>query len=166
MWEKARNSIDPKRARTGRDREHRIRQRNAFWAELRELREAPPHTLPFSISNLAKGSRTGLIIEADKLNSLVQKWVRGIYYKIHGHPLSSDGEISVIHIHEADAAAAFGKFWEQRKCLDAGPGIQVSYLSVEEGSKRADVYVFRIWDQFEVFASADDVLPAGMQNHR
>jgi hypothetical protein len=156
MWEKARNSIDPKQARTPREREHRIRQREAFWSGLRELREAPPHTLPFSISNLAKGSRTGVIIEAEKLNSLVEKWVRGIYYKIHGQPLSSAGEISVIHIHEEEAATAFGKFWEQRKFLDAGPGIQVSYLSVEEGSKRADVYVFKIWNQFEVFASADD----------
>jgi hypothetical protein len=156
MWEKARNSIDPKQARTPREREHRIRQREAFWSGLRELREAPPHTLPFSISNLAKGSRTGVIIEAEKLNSLVEKWVRGIYYKIHGQPLSSAGEISVIHIHEEEAATAFGKFWEQRKFLDAGPGIQVLYLSVEEGSKRADVYVFKIWNQFEVFASADD----------
>jgi hypothetical protein len=126
MWEKARNSIDPKLARTAREREHRIRQRNAFWSGLTRLREASAHTLPFSISNLAQGSRTGLIIEAEKLNSLVEKWVRGIYYKIHGHALSSDCEISVIHIQEEEAATAFGKFWQQRKCLDAGPGIQVS----------------------------------------
>jgi len=161
VWEKARNSIDPKQARTPREREHRIRQREAFWSGLRELREAPPHTLPFSLSNLAKGSRTGLIIEAEKLNSLVEKWVRGIYYKIHGQALSAVGEISVIHIHEEEAATAFGKFWERRKILDAGPGIQVSYLSVEEGAKRADVYVFKIWDQFEVFASADDEIAVG-----
>ena len=32
----------------------------------------------------------------------------------------------------------------------------MSYLSVEEESKRADVYVFKIWNQVEVFASADD----------
>jgi HNH endonuclease len=42
MWEKARNSIDPKQARTPREREHRIRQREAFWSGLRELRESPP----------------------------------------------------------------------------------------------------------------------------
>jgi hypothetical protein len=156
MWEKARNSIDAKQARTPREREHRIRQREAFWSGLRELREAPPHTLPFSISNLAKGSRTGLIIDGEKLNSSVKKWVRGIYYKIHGQAVSSDGEISVIHIHEEEAAAVFGKFWQQWKCLDGGPGIQVSYLSVDEGPKRADVYVFKIWDQFEVFGPADD----------
>jgi hypothetical protein len=117
--------------------------------------------LPFSLSNLAKGSRTGLIIEAEKLNSLVAKWVRGIYYKIHGQALSGAGEISVIHMHEEEAARAFGRFWEQRKILDAGPGMQVSYLSVEEGSKRADVYVFTIWDQFEVFASAEDEITVG-----
>jgi hypothetical protein len=156
MWEKAKSSIDPKRARNRRDREHRIRQRNAFWSGLTELRQPPAHTLPFSISNFAKGARTGLIIEGEKLNTLVEKWAKGVYYKIHGHALSTDGEISVIHIHEEEAAAAFGKFWEQRKLLDAGPGIQVSYLSVDEGTKRADVYVFKIWNQFEVFASADD----------
>jgi hypothetical protein len=99
-------------------------------------------------------------MEAEKPNSLVEKWVRGIYYKIHGHPLSADGEISVIHIHGSKVAAAFGQFWERRKMLDAGPGIQVSYLSVEEGSNRADVYLFKIWDQFEVFASADDRIPS------
>jgi hypothetical protein len=59
------------------------------------------------IANFAQGSRTGLVIEAEKLNSLIEKWVRGIYYKIHGHPLSRDGEISVIHIDASEVSAAF-----------------------------------------------------------
>ena len=96
------------------------------------------------------------MIEAEKLNSLVAKWVRGIYYKVHGHPVSADGEISVIHIDGSEVATAFGPFWEQRKILDAGPGIQVSYLSTDDELNRADVYLFQIWNQFEVFASADD----------
>jgi hypothetical protein len=117
--------------------------------------------LPFSIPNFAQGARTGITIDPKKLDSLVEKWVRGIYYRIHGHVLSTDGEISVIHADEDEVAAAFGDLWEQRKCLDAGPGIQVSYLSVDEGIKRADVYVFKIWDQVEVFASADDKIKVG-----
>jgi len=156
MWEKAKRSIDPKRARGRRDKEQRIRQRRAFWKGLRTLARAPAHTLPFSIQNLAKGSRTGLIIDAKKVNGLAEKWGRGIYYKIHGHPVSSNAEIEVIHLPEGAVGEAFGGFWEQRKILDAGPGIQVSYLSTEDSSKRADVYLFRIWDQVEIFVAVDD----------
>lgn len=158
MWEKAKHSIDPARARNRRDREHRLRQWGAFWSEVTSLSEPPVHTLPFSAPNFSKGSRTGLKINGKKLNSLVEKWVRGIYYKIHGHPLSSRGEISVIHLPEGAAATAFGKFWDERNILDAGPGVHVSYLSAQEGSKRADVYEFKIWSQFKVFASADDII--------
>jgi len=32
----------------------------------------------------------------------------------------------------------------------------VSYLSTEDSSKRADVYLFRIWDQVEIFVAVDD----------
>jgi hypothetical protein len=156
MWEIAKRSIDLKQAKGPRDKEHRIRQRRAFWKGLRTLAHPPGHTLPFSIPNLAKGSRTGLIIDAKKVNGLAEKWGRGTYYMVHGHPVSPGAEISVIHLPEGAVGDAFGAFWDQRKILDAGPGIQVSYLSTEDSSKRADVYLFRIWDQVEVFVSVDD----------
>ena len=156
MWEKAKNSIDPKRARNARDREQRIRQRKAFWGALEELREAPAHTLPFSIRNFADGSRTGIIVAAAKIDLLIEKWARGLYYKIHECPLSLSAEISVMHLGEKEATAAFGEGWALRKCLDAGPGIQVSYFSANEGRERADVYLFKIWNQFEVFAWVDE----------
>jgi hypothetical protein len=158
MWEKAKASIDPERARGERDREHRRRQRNAFWGGLMTLDEPPQSTLPFSAPNFDQGSRTGLTIEASRINSLVEKWARGIYYKIHGHPVSASGKISVEHLREGAVEVAFGQFWSQRTILDAGPGIQMSYLSIDEVPRRADVYLFKIWGKFEVFASIDDVL--------
>lgn len=158
MWDKAKSSIDPRRARSHRDREHRTRQRDAFWKNLRALAEPPAHTLPFSVSNFTKGSRTGLMIEAPKLDALCKKWGRGLYYKIHGIPVSASAEIEIIHPSEGATHNAFGRFWDQRTIIDAGPGIQVSYLSAEEGNKRADVYLFTIWNQFEVFVYVADCI--------
>ncbi len=156
MWDNAKRSIDPKQAHGDRDRKQRALQRRAFQRDMTELQQLPPHTLPFSITNFEKGSRCGINIDANKINPLVEKWARGIHYRIHGRSVSPAGEITLIHIHEEDAATAFGCFWAQRECLDAGSGIQVTYLTTNDRSKRADVYLFRIWDQFEVFASVDD----------
>jgi hypothetical protein len=156
MWEQARNSMDPGRAKKDCDQQHRVRQRAAFRRCLTEMPEPSTATLPFSLSNFENGSRTALFIESDKLESLVGKWARGVYYKLHDQPLSLAAGISVSYPQPGEAAFIFAEIWNHVRSIGFGPGIQIFYFTAEDQTRRADLYVFRIWNQVEFVVSIDD----------
>jgi hypothetical protein len=159
IWERARNSIDPLRAKKDRDRQHRANQRAAFWRHLAEMKEPCAATLPFSLPNFQQGSQTALFIESDKLESLLsKKWARGVYYKIHNQPLSLSAKISIIYPQPGKAALLFADIWSHVRSIFLGPGIQISYFTAEDQTRLADLYVFRVWNQLEFITSVDDQL--------
>ncbi|HEX7969000.1 MAG TPA: hypothetical protein VF502_12340 [Stellaceae bacterium] len=133
-------------------------QRAALGREVRELTGIPKASLPFSIPNLDKGSRHGVMISATKLNTLVEKWARGFYYCVHGQPLSASRRIQVIHVGDEHAAVAFREIWQHARAIDGGPGVQVRLWTAEEDRRREEIYGFSIWGQFRVYAAVSERL--------
>ena len=153
VWDRAKRSVDPKRAKGDKDRRHRQMQKDALTRDLRELESVPQHALPFSIVNFATGSRVSVDISAERLNSLIQKWTRGFYYCIHGVPLSTAANIEVMHISDRAALEAFVKIWHHARAIDGGIGVQVRFWSAEESGRREELYVYSIWKQFRAYAA-------------
>ncbi|HEV2549009.1 MAG TPA: hypothetical protein VGU20_16830 [Stellaceae bacterium] len=156
IYEKAKRSIDPGLAKNEKDRRHRRKQREALFRDLEALDAVAGHVLPFSAVNFAMGSRTGLRIDAGRLNQVIEKWTRGFYYCIYGVPLSVSAKIEVFHVADRHALEAFEEIWHHARAIDGGVGVQVRVLSAEESGRREELYAFSIWGQFRAYAAVSE----------
>ena len=157
MWENALRSVTPSKARNDKDRRHRAHQRQVLWNEMITVEVPPKGTLPFSVGNLAQGSRTALRIDAKKLDDLIKKWARGIHRVVWKVPCPLQAQIEIFHVSDLAAEIAFKGADAHWKILDGGEGIKVSYLAANEGVKRVTVYRFDIWGRFRCFAYVEEI---------
>jgi hypothetical protein len=160
---KAMRSIDPAQAKTGKDRKHRAKQRDALMRDLVPAHAGTKGVLPFSAKNLALGVRTGLSIDGKRLDAVVEKWTRGYYYGTHRVPLSSFAKVEVWFVSDQQAGEAFENIWQHARAIDGGPGVQVRYWSAEESGSRIDICAFSLWGgQVRMYSGVNETFETGI----
>lgn len=157
LWHKARRSIDPAAGRDTRDARSRSASRAEFMSRLVKFGEFPAeHALPGSVANWSSGSTLGMLVAAKPLDDLVQKWVRGVHFKIEGRRLSYATTIDVFHaLRTDDVLRDFDAHIER---YEPRPGIVVERLVGRTGVEVGLLYRFRLWDHYEVCASLEENL--------
>lgn len=159
IYGKAMRSIDPAAAKGDKDKRHRKQQREAFMRDLLPIDGVSKGVLPFSARNFEAGSRTGLKIGAQQLDSLIEKWVRGFYFCIHGRPMSKSGKVQVFHVADNRALEAFERIWNLARVIDGGAGVQVRCWSAQDSERREEIYAFFIWNFVRIYAGVSEALP-------
>jgi hypothetical protein len=159
IWEQAKQAMDVTRATDEREREHRQAAWDAFNQDTAQIDSTPEQgLLPSFASNFDIGSRTLVRIQAEKLDSVIKKWGLGIHSYVWNEPASIDAEVTVLHINEVDAAAAFRDVNGHWNLIDRGPGVQVRFLADREGDERSSLYEFKIWGGFTAYVSIQERL--------
>lgn len=154
IWEKAYRSIDANKARDENDRRARAKKQREFLRGTK-LFQSKPETgvLPSFDKNWEQGSRMGILVPADDLNTLVRKWVRGVHYKTVGRIIPDASAIDVFHVDERVAQAALSDILERATTHHRGPGIEITQAIGSDATEVMTLYRFVIWDQFAVHAS-------------
>ncbi|MGE5270648.1 MAG: HNH endonuclease [Thiohalocapsa sp.] len=158
IWEKVFRSLRVQDAKDDRDREHRRASWEAFTRDIREIQgEVPQSALPSFASNHALGSSTAVLVDAKRLNSVIEKWALGFHPSVWGGPVEPDAEIEIVHATEEAAEIAFQELERYWKTIDQGVGVQIRYLAVRDGNRRRTVYEFTIWEQFKARCSIEEI---------
>lgn len=147
-------AYNPAYGKSDRDRKLRQRRREEIIRSLISIEGDPPKsTLPFTLSNIAKGSRSALTISANDLNRVIEKWVRGFHFHMLKDFIEPDDEIEIYHVSDDAAERAFGDIVKFGTVVRAGPGVAVLQVTKAEGGLRVTLYGFNIWDQFRAYAA-------------
>jgi hypothetical protein len=164
IWEQARQAMDVTLATDERERACRQAAWDAFNQDTAEI-DTPPAQglLPAFASNFDIGSRTLVRIQADRLDSVAEKWALGIHSHVWKEPAAADAEMAVLHISEADAQDIFRGTEGHWKTIDRGPGISVLYLADREGTET--LYEFKIWGQVMAHVSIRERDKCGIKGH-
>jgi hypothetical protein len=145
----ARRSISVDAGKNDRDREARRSRRRKVQSEAMDLRDIDsPGVLPFSKENFRSGSRTGIRISAQDLDSVVTKWARGILYAEMGIIVPPDYGVEAYHLEDAVVAEAFKDVMQHARQMTRGWGVEVLFWYGEEGGAFGALFVFNIWDKF------------------
>jgi hypothetical protein len=149
--EAAFRAIEPRAAKNARDERHRTWQRKRVAEAI--VRVPAPHLqgiIPSSRKNFSLGSRTGVLIPADALDLVVEKWVRGIHFCEHGWIAPKDAKVQV-GIYEPNVhRAVFSELKSTQ--LVRGPGVSVRIAHAEEIDDFITIYEFNLWDRFLALA--------------
>ncbi len=153
---RARRSFDPKQAKSPRDAMHRFNKRQALGRDVEQILDPKAQgVLPAFRENFGEGSRTGILIPADDLEAVVEKWVRGIHFCEFGYPVPADHVVSVQFIEDEVAASAFAGIMQFAKRIERGPGVEVLIWHAAEGNESITQYAFNIWGQFRVYGTVE-----------
>jgi hypothetical protein len=159
IWEKAKRTMDVARAQDDKERAHRQGAREAMGRGAFEMENIPDSgVLPSFAQNFDMGSRTAMVIRADALDSIAEKWGLGVHSHVWKEAATVDAEVAILHIGEAAAHEAFRGSEGHWKSIDCGPGIQIRYLATREGRERHSLYEFRIWETFVTHVSIRETL--------
>jgi hypothetical protein len=159
IWEKAKRTMDVTRARDDKERAHRQGARERLGRSAFEMENIPDGgVLPSFVQNFNLGSRTAMVIEAGKLNSVVEKWGLGVHSHVWKEAALVDAEVEVLHVGEPVTQEAFRGSEEHWKSIDCGPGIQIRYLAEREVDERYSLYEFRIWETLVTHVSIRETL--------
>ena len=157
VWERAKRAMD---YRSLKDPIERAKRRAVYIAvthDIKEVNVLPPRgVLPSFLTNFGQGSRTIVRIDANKLNSLIEKWALGIHRHVWGEPATRDAHTKVMHLTNQNTAASFPGTAGLWKILDGGPGLNVSYLAAQGHKSRTAIYSFLIWDQFRAYGTIEE----------
>jgi hypothetical protein len=142
--EAALRSIDPQVAKSKRDSTHRAAQRDRIVRDIYEVNSLPTAgVLPNFVSNFTElGSRHAFRIDAEDLNGVVEKWIRGIHYCEFNRILDKHDIVTVLHLAEEDALTPRQLIFDHGRKFQKGPGISVGYISSSEDSRRIVMYRF------------------------
>ena len=101
------------------------------------------------------------MIPARELESIVEKWIRGVHFCEFGVPVPSDHEVSVYFVDDEFAATAFAEFLQFAKRIQKGPGVEVMIMHAEEDGEQITQHAFNIWQQFRAYGSVESSGVAG-----
>ncbi len=159
IWEKAKRTMDVTMACDDKERAHRQGAREALGRVAFEMENIPDSgVLPSFVRNFNLGSRTAIFVQADKLDSIIEKWGLGVHSHVWKEAASVDAEVAILHVGQSVTQEAFRGSEEHWKSIDCGPGIQIRYLAVREGDERHSLYEFRIWETFVTHVSIRETL--------
>jgi hypothetical protein len=105
--------------------------------------------LPFSKQNYWRGSRTGIEIDSEDLQTIVEKWVRGILYCETGNIIPLE-DVVQFHFFEESAAAELRSSLQSENRFRLGPYVEVDLVY---GGLAGSMFRFRFWKFFEVYAN-------------
>ncbi|MEX0696275.1 MAG: hypothetical protein WEB85_10560 [Dongiaceae bacterium] len=147
-------ALDPQLATNAQEAEKRRQVRHRISKDVEELPELPGiGVLPAFKANWDLGSRTGIRIDPQQLHRVVQKWVKGLHFRITERLIPDWDSINVRHITAETEAHAFREIEPYAMKYNKGPGIQVLQFSASENGQNATIYRFVIWDQYRVHAT-------------
>jgi hypothetical protein len=151
IYERAKKSIDPTRARNKKDRLHRERFREELLRDIQELPDLPASgILSFSEKNWQSGSRTAILISAEKLEAIAKKWAMGIHHALYGKVFSNRATIEVIHLSNDDEQVVRQQLGAFSSTDSRGPGVEVTWNLAENNHEYGVLYQFVIWQNFKV----------------
>jgi hypothetical protein len=87
----------------------------------------------------------------EALETVVDKWIRGLQFCEQGRPLQADETVSVFFVDDATAHEAFNKILHGAKRVQKGPGVEVLIWDVAEGNDFQTLYAFNIWNHFRAY---------------
>jgi hypothetical protein len=148
-------SLDPKAAKSDRDRRIRAADRSRVLRELLPFGVPPAGgVLPgFGLQSESQYSDyAGILIPAGSLERLGEKLIRGITYVHHGALLGAPYRVRVYVITDA-AAGPMGRLIERHaRVFDRGPGIAV-FRSEAEDDPLVALYKVVVWGRLVLFGA-------------
>jgi hypothetical protein len=88
------------------------------------------------------------------LAHVVEKWVRGIYYKTTKSFLPDAYAVQSVPVTDEAEADIFEFMKRRGKVLAQGPGIAVTQWIEQQNEVLYAIYSFTIWEVFSVYAAA------------
>lgn len=152
--DKARRSIDPRRAKSSHDLVHRLNRRFALQRNVVDIADPTvAGVLPSFRRNFDEGSRWGVLVPAGPLEELVTKWIRGVHYCEFGQLVPHGYEVSGYILEDDVAAEALTPILSHASRFRKGPGVEVLAWNVEEEGEFIAQYAFRIWNELTTYGS-------------
>jgi hypothetical protein len=155
VYERARRALDPHMGKNPTDRRLRRERKKKIYKDLLDFDTQPQGVLPFSAKNFDRGSRLGILISKD-LDKLIEKWVKGLHFLLFSRYITDKDTIEIMHADDELFIRTVGPFSQHATAVRKGPGVEVTYLSAEEGQERHTLYRFNIWAQFQTYAYVVD----------
>ena len=151
--EKALRSLDPRNAKSSREKKARARRQQRVLGEIKEWDSKPPGLLPFTDINWWMGSRQAVLVPKADLDAVVVKWMKGVHYKTEGRLVPLGADVDVFFVTDEVAAEAFGEIIAHATTHHKGPGIGIAQWIVREKSRSMAMYGFEVWGQFKAYGS-------------
>ena len=153
--DKLRRALDPSAARSAADRQKRETRRRNLQNDIFDASDVPRHKFAaWTLPNLKDGRPSRAIRVPTILAHVVEKWVRGIYYKTTKSFLPDAYAVQSVPVTDEAEADIFEFIKRRGKVLAQGPGIAVTQWIEQQNEVLYAIYSFTIWDVFSVYAAA------------
>ena len=153
--DKLRRALDPSAARSAADRQKRETRRRNLQNDIVDASDVPRHKFAaWTLPNLEDGRPSRAIRVPTILAHVVEKWVRGIYYKTTKSFLPDAYAVQSVPVTDQAEADIFEFIKRRGKVLAQGPGIAVTQWIEHQNEVLYAIYSFTIWDVFSVYAAA------------
>lgn len=154
--ESALRSMDPREGRNAADAWRRLRRKWTMRNEARDIWNPEMRgLLPSFRNNFYKGSRKGILISADALRAVVQKWIYGIHLCELGEAVPEQAEVSTYFVDHSVEEESFAEIASHAKIIQKGPGVEVAIWHRKEGDYAITLYAFHIWQSFKAYGSVE-----------
>lgn len=153
VTDKIQRSVNPKYARSKRDREKRLKARKNLLKSLISPTELQLKAcLPgFGLhQDFPLEAQPGLFVSASDLTAFGVKLVKGITYVLYKKYIESDYKIEIVVAHKEKAIRLIEiveKYGAQNYC---GPGIRIGVANLPDDSKTG-VYDIEIWGKLRIY---------------
>jgi hypothetical protein len=153
--EKLKRAIDPSAAGSDADRQKREARRRSLQNDMVDASDVPRHKFAaWTLPNIRDGQPSRAIRVPTTLAHVVEKWVRGIYYKTTKSFLPDAYTVQSVPVTDKAEADIFEFIKRRGKVLAKGPGIAVTQWIEHQNEVLYAIYSFTIWDVFSVYAAA------------
>lgn len=151
---KVKRAMNPRAATLPKDAMHRFNRRAKVLGAVKE-NLSPGHLglLPGFEENIAAGSTTGVLVLAGALQSIVKKWIHGLYFCEISKPIPAEAEVDAYFVSDDAANQAFGEILQHGRRLVRGSGFKTIIWHVEEEGKLGTLFAFLIWEQLRAYGS-------------
>ena len=152
--EKVRNSLNPKRAKSKRDRDIRKKKRNRLLKDMFPAQAANKRNLlPGLDSQYGYPLKmlSALPIPSKELKELGEKFVRGIYYVVKNECIQDDYKIKIVFAHPENTQMLEDLIDEHGARFHSGPGINIG-IAITPEDDVSSMYKIEIWGRLNYYA--------------
>ena len=155
---KALRAVDSKCGRDEKDKEKRSRARHRLLGSVMpvsslDIRGVLPDKSPQPISE----ESFGMLIPAEALKQIGNKFIRGITFIASGLYIDSQHEVSIFFAHEMDCQFITKMLNQYGKRYDNRPGILIEYAPCQD-DPQSGLYYIEIWNKVYMYGT---VTPKG-----
>jgi hypothetical protein len=152
----AKRSVNPAYGKNPKDKAMREKRRQALIRDLmHDVSPQMPGMLPAFQRNFDEGSNTGIKLDANELEAIGTKWIRGLHYWRLGDLIPPTAAIDIHFVTDEVAQMAFAEILKFATAVHNGPGVQALIFDAVEGNRRITQYAFKIWSEFKLYGTVE-----------